>query len=155
MASVGADEDRPPFTADFVEPKTRQRDIVRAYKKGRVDGRWFEYLLPDPHFRDRPQLSGNRLARVTQAFSFSEVDRHISVLLMWANLKSSSLLLSLPDPVNIDVVMDFVQFTAGALADVEMKTLQLRIPGNKGHSTKQKPRNGQCTSAGDDAPPKP
>lgn len=51
VALVGADEDCPPFTADFVEPKTWQRDIVRAYKKGRVDCRWFEYILLDPHFR--------------------------------------------------------------------------------------------------------
>lgn len=32
VALVGANEERLSFTADFMEPKTRQRDIVLSYK---------------------------------------------------------------------------------------------------------------------------
>lgn len=68
MASVGADEDRPPFTVGFVEPKTRQRDIIRAHKKDHVDSQWFEYLLPNPHFRASQPLSGY-MSMYTRAFT--------------------------------------------------------------------------------------
>ncbi|EXB58123.1 hypothetical protein L484_026322 [Morus notabilis] len=295
VASVGPDEDQPWFTADFVEPKTRDRDILHAYQKGRMDGRWFEFLLPDPNHRasqpppgylsvytraftagmtlpihpfvkdfcklhgisptqqapnfwyifasmwvlwskkfdvelpldeftfvyklcqvpkcegwyflgsygrsepkfgrlikglpssshgwkpmfflvkgmfdvhpgdrpfkrkwvkrsfrilvsqDCPQLAGNRLARIEEAFNYSEDERHIKTFLTRENLEQTGLLLSLPDPDDTDAVKEFFHFTAG-----EMKTLGLRVPGDKIRSKKKKTQ-GPSSGAGDVIPPR-
>lgn len=68
VAFVGPDEDWSWFTADFVEPKTCDRDIVHAYQKGHMDGRWFEFLLPDPHHWASQPPSGY-LSIYTRAFT--------------------------------------------------------------------------------------
>ncbi|EXC11827.1 hypothetical protein L484_009239 [Morus notabilis] len=51
LAATSGDLDRPFFTADIVASRVRNKDIIRAVKEGCIDGRWFEYLLPDIHFR--------------------------------------------------------------------------------------------------------
>lgn len=51
LAGMSGDPDHPFFTADVTVPRTRNKDIVQAYKEGYIDGRWFDYLLPDAHFR--------------------------------------------------------------------------------------------------------
>lgn len=51
IALMEADAKKPSFTADFTTLKTQERDIIRGYKEGRMDVRWFEYLLSYPNFR--------------------------------------------------------------------------------------------------------
>ena len=51
LAAMSGDPERPSFTADDVPSRVRKKDIIRAVKEGSIDGRWFEYLLPDKHFR--------------------------------------------------------------------------------------------------------
>lgn len=80
-----------------------------------------------PH--DHPQLSGNRLARVKQAFSFPESFHHVSTLLTRDNLENSGLLLSLPSPDNtaevqdFDIYIIFFDMVSDFDCDVDMKTL--------------------------------
>ncbi|EXB96159.1 hypothetical protein L484_017007 [Morus notabilis] len=51
LAATSGEPDRPSFTADAVALRVRNKDIIRAVKEGCIDGRWFEYLFPDVHFR--------------------------------------------------------------------------------------------------------
>ena len=51
LAAMSGDPERPSFTADDVPSRVQNKDIIRAVKEGGIDGRWFEYLLPDKHFR--------------------------------------------------------------------------------------------------------
>ena len=38
--------------------RVRNKDIIRAVKERCINGRWFEYLLPDMHFRTSMLLTG-------------------------------------------------------------------------------------------------
>ncbi|EXC30742.1 hypothetical protein L484_027917 [Morus notabilis] len=51
LAATSGDPSMPFFTADVVALRVRKKHIIRAVKEGWIDGRWFEYLLPDVHFR--------------------------------------------------------------------------------------------------------
>lgn len=45
LVTMSGDPSRPIFIADLKALKTHNRDILSAYKDGRIDGRWFKYLL--------------------------------------------------------------------------------------------------------------
>ncbi|EXC01799.1 hypothetical protein L484_021437 [Morus notabilis] len=53
LAGMSGDPDRPIFTADVTVLRIQSRDIVRAYKDGCIDRRWFDYFLPDANFRSK------------------------------------------------------------------------------------------------------
>lgn len=65
---MSGDPDHPLFTAGVTAPKTQNMHIVRAYKEGRIERRWFDYLLSDKHFRSSLPPSGF-LPVYTQAFT--------------------------------------------------------------------------------------
>lgn len=51
LAFMSGDPDRPIFTTDMTSLRTQNGDIIWAFKDGRVDERWFDYLLSDINFR--------------------------------------------------------------------------------------------------------
>lgn len=46
LATISSNPSRPSFSADSKALRTQNRDILKAYKDGHIDGRWFEYILP-------------------------------------------------------------------------------------------------------------
>ncbi|EXC45127.1 hypothetical protein L484_000657 [Morus notabilis] len=52
----------------LVDAEDTAKGHVRAYKEGRVDGRWFEYFLLDPNFRASLPTPGY-LSVYTRAFT--------------------------------------------------------------------------------------
>ncbi|EXB91559.1 hypothetical protein L484_016179 [Morus notabilis] len=65
---MSRDPNQPFFTADETVPKTQNRDIVWAYKEGPIDGRLFDYLIPDIKIRSNLHHPGN-LPVYTRAFT--------------------------------------------------------------------------------------
>lgn len=51
LIGISGDPNRPFFMTDVTTPRTRNRDIVLAYKEGHIDERWFDYLLLDINIR--------------------------------------------------------------------------------------------------------
>ncbi|EXB29858.1 hypothetical protein L484_016348 [Morus notabilis] len=125
LATMSSDPDIP---FDSKLSRTQSRNILKAFKEGRFDGRWFLYVFKDKHFRASLPPSGYlsvhiralRLPKtirhtkqgVFRAFQLSKSDRNVDTLLIEANLRVSGLLFSLLDPRDLHVVQEYFNFSA-------------------------------------------
>ncbi|EXB82475.1 hypothetical protein L484_027650 [Morus notabilis] len=76
--------------------------------------------------QDRPKFSGNSLARIAEAFSYSSKVRHTDTLLTKENLRTAGLILDLPNPSDLDVVHSYFHLSDEG-NDFSRRFVELRI----------------------------